>query len=244
MPIGTLLKDLAKQQILVPHINRYLAKGEFPEYWYLRIKPVKDPDDFSPTFHPSGDCTPCERQLYLKFAEPKKEQLTHTSQKNFAVGNFWHLWLQEIIVNGLGFAEWKDVERRCGLDFFHDETLWRGSGAADIARCQIPGRDEYLIDFKTMNERHFKAEESVIRHLLTKWKYQVNCYMNWVGVDKCIVIGIQKDTPHDFREFVFERDPALLEPVYDKWTNVAMHLRDKMMPAACEHTEAGLVCPV
>jgi hypothetical protein len=242
--IGTFLKDLAQKKILVPHINRYLEKGEFPDEWRLSIFPAKPADPFTPTFHPSGDCLLCERQLYKKFTEPRREKENYTSQKNFAVGNFWHAWLQHILVDGLHFSEWKQVERHCEHDGYQEsDLLWKGSGSADII-CEIPGHGTYLVDFKTMNERHFKADENVIGYLLKKWTYQVNCYMQWLDLDKCVIIGIQKDTPHDFREFVIERDDSLLLPVYDRWTTTALHIRDEVMPLDCMHSEAGDVCPV
>ena len=59
-------------------------------------------------------------------------------------------------------------------------------------------------------------------NLLAKWRLQVACYMAWDNrVESAIIIGIQKDTPHEFKEFVFQRDDSILEPIYEKWTRVS-----------------------
>jgi len=229
-------KALSAKNILVPHINSYLEKGDFPDEWVLKIQPNKEKDD---AFHPSGDCVPCARELYLKHAGllPGRK-LDSTSHKNFNVGHFWHLWLGHIVVDGLGFATWEDVEKRCG---YAAETWW-ATGSADIAKCTIPSKGEYLIDWKTMNARMFAMEPigTQLEPILKKYKYQVNMYMHWTGKERTIIVGVEKDTPHNFREFVFDFEPALLEPVYEKWDVVAAALRTGAPPPDCDCDD----CPV
>lgn len=225
-------KALAQKNILTPHINNYLEKGEFPDEWVLRIKPNKPQDD---AFHPSGDCLLCPRELYFKHKGMWNPYGKHdsTSHKNFNVGHMWHLWLDCIVVDGLGFASWDDVEKRCG---FVAEDWW-GTGEADIGKCTIPGKGEYLIDWKTMNSRMFAMEPTgtQLEPILNKYKYQVNMYMAWTGQNQTIIVGIEKDTPHSFREFVFEYEPALLEPVYERWDIVGKALKTGKPPTCdCE----------
>lgn len=228
-------KALSAKNILTPHINSYLEKGEFPDEWVLKINPNKEKDD---AFHPSGDCVPCARELYLKHAGMLTgRKHDSTSHKNFNVGHFWHLWLGCIVVDGLGFAQWEDVEKKCG---YAAETWW-ATGSADIAKCTIPSKGEFLVDWKTMNSRIFamEADNPMLANILHKYELQVNCYMAWTGMDRCIIVGIEKDTPHSFREFVYEYNPDLLEPVYDKWDAVAAALRSGVEPE-CDCDD----CPV
>jgi hypothetical protein len=222
--MASFIKDLAKKEILVPHINNYLARADFPSKFEIDIPTQKEPDD---AFHPSSDCAPCECELYAKFAGvAEKQELTSTSHKNFFVGHFWHGLLQDILCERLGFCEKDDIEKELR---FQDHKWW-ARGFADIAKCDIPGKGSYLIDFKTMNSYSYqKPAES----LLAKWQLQVACYMAWDNrVESAIIIGIQKDTPHEFKEFVFNRDDKILEPVYEKWNIVADALKNDQ-PVVC-----------
>jgi hypothetical protein len=222
--MASFIKDLAKKEILVPHINNYLARADFPETFDIEIRTGKEPDD---AYHPSSDCYPCECELYNKrMGLAEKQELTATSHKNFFVGHFWHGILQNIICDRLGFCEKEDVEK----ELRYQDHEWWARGFADIAKCDVPGKGSYLIDFKTMNSFSFQ-KPSV--DLLVKWQLQVACYMAWDNrVDSAIIIGIQKDTPHEFKEFVFQRDDSILEEVYNKWTNVSKSIRNET-PVVC-----------
>lgn len=227
-------KALASKNILTPHISAYLDRGHLPDVWSLDIRPNKPKDD---AFHPSSDCVPCVRELYARHGGLMEERkLDSSSQKIFMVGHFWHVWLQNVICD-LGFCTWEDVEKDCG----YTAKTWWAKGSADIAPCRIPGKGHYLIDFKTMNSRYFLLDddEGPLADNLLKWRYQVNCYMEWTGLEKCIVLGIQKDSPHNFREFVFDYEPGLLNPVYEKWDAVTLALRTGQIPE-CDCDE----CPV
>lgn len=222
--MASFIKDLAKKEILVPHINNYLARADFPKTFDIAIPTHKEPDD---AFHPSGDCTPCECELYAKFTgTATKQELNATSHKNFFVGHFWHGLLQDILCDRLGFCEKDDIEKELR---FQDPKWW-ARGFADIAKCDIPGKGSYLIDFKTMNTFSYQKPNE---KLLAKWQLQVACYMAWDNrVESAIIIGIQKDTPHEFKEFVFQRDDSILEPIYEKWTRVSEAMQ-KGIPLVC-----------
>lgn len=222
--MANFIKDLAKKEILVPHINNYLARADFPDKFDVEIRTSKEPDD---AFHPSSDCYPCECELYAKFSgQAEKQVLTSTSHKNFFVGHFWHGLLQDILCERLEFCEKDDVEKE--LRYLHGE--WWARGFADIAKCDVPGKGSYLIDFKTMNSYSFQKPSE---DLLRKWQLQVSCYMAWDNrVESAIIIGIQKDTPHEFKEFIFHRDDSILDDVYKKWTNVSNAVRNET-PVVC-----------
>lgn len=227
------IKNLAKKEILVPHINRYMNKANFPKKFEIDIRTHKEPDD---AFHPSSDCSPCALALYAgRMGIAEKAPLTGTNHKAFFVGHFWHEILQQIICDGLEYCEKSDIEKELR---YKEEDGWWARGFADIARCEVPGRGSYLIDFKTMNGFHFAKPP---KSLLAKWRTQVACYMAWDNrVESAIIIGIQKDAPHDFQEFVFERDDTILEPIYRKWSAVAEAVKTGI-PPVCECEECNVI---
>lgn len=234
------LRKLAKKELLTPHLDAYFKKAEFPDKFNFEITPNKEPDN---NFHPSGDCTPCERSLFAKFTgESSDRGLTASSHKNFMVGHFWHILLQTIITDELKFSEWGDVERK---------LKWRGPnwtvlGSADISHVYLPGHAlPFLVDFKTMNKRVFD-EDVVPEYILDKWRHQVNIYMDltrYVSVSddkpypkQAIIIVIEKDTPHKFKEVVIDYDRDLCDRVYEKWDVVTKAIQ-KDFPPRCE-------CPI
>lgn len=229
------LRKLAKKELLIPHIDSYIGKAEFPDLYRFDIHPNKAPDNH---FHPSGDCTPCARTLFAKFSgDLAGKSLTFTSHKNFMVGHFWHHWLQDILTTGLGYADESEVE--CKLKWV-SPAGWTVVGAADIGRCYIPGYEvPYLIDFKTMNGRMFAQD--VPEYVLSKWTAQVNIYMHLLGElqpwlrapDQCIMVIIQKDTPHGFKEVVIDYDEILVAGIFAKWDAVWEGLK-KDYPPVCD----------
>lgn len=241
------LKKLAKKEILIPHLDAYIAKGDFPHYQF-DINPHKERDTY---FHPSGDCTPCERTLFAKFSgDLAGKGLVASSHKNFMVGHFWHFWLQNILTEGLGFAEERDIERKL---LWKSPEGWTVTGAADVAYCDVPGYEKpFLVDFKTMNARQF-AETSIPDYVLKKWTAQVNVYMDLLHQidvvrsdvmyqpEQCIMIVIQKDTPHAFKEVVIDYDPDLVQEIYWKWDRVWDALENDF-PPVCDCAPGK--CPV
>lgn len=238
------LKQLAKKELFIPHIERYLNKADFPAVWNFPIVPSKEKDSY---FHPSGDCTPCERYLFTKFSAPELLPLqttNATSQKNFMVGHFWHRLMQDIFV-ATDMAEKREVEKVLNIeqvDSNHHEG-WIAQGSADIARAYSPGRSEpFLIDFKTMNSRSFSNGPS--DDLMWKWRLQVNCYMDFMNHNseyeviptQAVMILIQKDSPHTFKEILVDYEPDIIDPIYNKWSIVYDALRTNV-PPQCE-------CPI
>lgn len=112
-----LTRTIASKAKLLPHLDRHLdADGEFP--WKFDYEPKR----FDDAWHPSGDCTPSMRDLYLKAtgqleARPISAQLRRT----FMVGHFWHQYLQWIIEKRLEFCGPDDVERQ-GKIYWGDLT--------------------------------------------------------------------------------------------------------------------------
>ncbi len=190
----------------------------------LDIHPNKAGDD---AFHPSGDCYPCALEIYLKKIGVMESKITGSTHKTFMVGHFWHGLLQAALID-MGFTEEQYIEARVS----HFTDKWWGTGSADVLRCEIPGVGPVLVDFKTMNDYSFN-QISLDPSLLEKWTLQTNCYMQWSGhddIERAIIVGVQKGTPHNFKEFVIPRNETVLEDVYKKWDLVSDAISSKTIP--------------
>lgn len=225
-------------------LDKEIGKGEFDwEYKYT-------PKIGDTGWHPSGHCTPTLNELYLFAASeivlyevalekgtstvPEARVIEAPLAKIFQVGHFWHQFLQEICLRS-GLCEKKHVERRGQIgwgemgkasDFepFHWVT-----GSADVCPLDIPGHGPYLIDFKTMGSHQFRGTTP---HALTmeKWECQLNTYMEFFDMEKAIILGINKDAPHDCKEFEFHRNQELIDSLLAKWKLVSACLDEGVAP--------------
>lgn len=256
MATSKFLKGL-KKGILTPHLENYFASSkEGREEIQIAFSMHKEHDD---AFHPSSDPLTCSAALWAarqghdmsdpRMADPEM-------QKTFAVGHMWHGLIYHLLVAELGFTDWEHVEQEVimhrndssghdalGIQFGfpnidpmdvapgpHD--LWWARGHIDCSQVHIPGKGTYLVDIKTQNSRSFAAPTPP-DYLWLKYQAQMHVYLDWVNLDKCIMLFINKDAPHSFKEIVIERDPEVAQLVYEKWDSVAEALRDGSPP---EHT--------
>ena len=244
-------------------LDKEIGKGEF--LWNFDYKPKLEDN----AWHPSGHCTPTISELYhyakdQKIIQPIPTDGSAPIGKNlnfrpiepslgkiFQVGHFWHQFLQEICLR----AEWCDascIERNGSKGWgtqhknksqkiYYDPFHWV-TGSADICPCDIPGYGPYLIDFKTMGSHQFRGNKP---HELTleKWECQLNVYMDFFDMEKAMVVGINKDAPHDFKEFEFERNEKLIETLYMKWKLVSECLDEGVAPPDDEIIELSLIGP-
>jgi hypothetical protein len=60
----------------------------------------------------------------------------------------------------------------------------------------------------------------------------MNVYMDFFDYDRALIVAVNKDTPHDFKEFEFRRNQPLIDVIYDKWKFVAECLQDEDRPDA------------
>lgn len=219
---------LGKKFKLVPHLERVIQEGDFE--WEYKYEPKKGDDGW----HPSGDCTPTPFELWNK-AMGYSEDTRSLPYKAFQVGHFWHAYLQHIVLEKLGFCGPDDIERR-------GTKVWGGSaelewtkpyhwatGSGDIAPCVIPSHGKYIVDFKTMNGRDY-AQAGMPNWVANKYEAQINIYMDFFNVDKGLILCIQKDSPHDMKEFEFERNQALIDAIYEKWRLVSLCLDEGVAP--------------
>lgn len=213
-----LLKTLTagRGAILVPHIEAYQARGKFPPEWHITISNTKADDGF---FHPSSHCLLSPLALYNdRMGFGKHEAISPTLRRTFDCGHMWHGYLQNILVD-IGLVTQENVERHIVKEIVTGNGMAIGSGTGDLVDVTIPGHGQWLVDLKTMNKPEFEA--GATQHTLEKWTAQVNCYGDWFGFEKMMVLAICKDSPHNMREYTILRDDALLAGIYDKWTYVA-----------------------
>lgn len=221
-------KNLVKRHKLATHLDRYLATEV--EHFEFAYEPKQSDDGW----HPSGHCTPSPTDLYAIATEQTEPRDWGVSMlKSFMVGHFWHQLLQKAVVD-LGFAVPEAIELRGkhgwgpfefvgGDDGWSDvrfEPFHYATGSGDVAPCLIPGCDPLVIDFKTMGAHDFKNNGMPV-WAADKYEAQINIYMDLFKLDRGLILCIQKDSPHEFKEFEFERNQELIDTIYDKWEFVS-----------------------
>lgn len=215
-------REFANKSKLIHLIDR--AIGNSPEKeWVAEFAPKKGDDGF----HPSGDCIPSVYELFhnIKFPEPSKHSVD--LKKTFMLGHFWHQYYQHILVDVMEYCNRDQIE-------VHKTKSWgpKGklepyhyvSGSAD-AIVDVPGHGLHVIDFKTMKGFDFKLSNLPD---WAKYKYiaQLNVYMELNDVDQALIICINKDAPHNLKEYTIKRDQDLILSIFDKWEFVS-HCLDK-----------------
>lgn len=226
-----LVRNLAVKHKFVTFIERALDEGEFE--WDAHFEP-KVKDD---AWHPSGDCTPSLNDLYWSALQDSERVIPVSLRKTFIVGHFWHAYIQYIAVEKAQLCSWENVERRgTKILGYHDPCREIGvkpfhwaTGAADIAPAELPGHGPYLIDIKTMGSHDFKRQGPP-EWAVAKWECQINIYMDWFDLEHALIVGVQKDSPHDFREWTFHRNQPLIDTIYRKWRIVSECLDEKIEP--------------
>jgi hypothetical protein len=211
--------------ILVPHIDAYLRKGQFPKTWNIEIRNYKESDGH---FHPSSDAfTPPLDLWRQKKGMIIPQPITPALRRTFDCGHMWHGYLQNILTR-MGFVHPSDVEHYITHEIVTEKGSCIGAGTGDLVNVQIPGNGSWLVDIKTMNKPEF--EQGANEWTMKKWQAQVSCYMDWFEADRAMVLAICKDSPHDMREYQILKDNNLLEEIYDRWVYTAQCLRDNVEP--------------
>ena len=65
-----------------------------------------------------------------------------------------------------------------------------------------------------------------------KYECQMNIYMDLFEYDRALIVAVNKDTPHDFKEFEFRRNQPLIDMIYEKLKFVADCIVDEERPDA------------
>lgn len=242
MPSFTLAdfrRDLSPKYKLVPLLDKAIA--DFDEEWTFTYEP-KGHDLY---WHPSGHCVPNAKELYhlaqdrLNPNDDEDLAFKRKMSKFGPVGHFWHQFLQHIMVR-YEMVDASAIERPAlkgwtDKGIYHYVDVWDLQakpftacvGNADVAPWTFKGND-YIVDFKTMASRSFQQ----VSHLpfAAKYECQMNIYMDLFNYDRALIVGINKDTPHDFKEFEFRRNQPLIDVIYDKWKFVAECIEDNEPP--------------
>lgn len=210
-------KQYRKNDVLAPHLNNWFANAEFPDEIPIVVRMNKEEDT---AFHPSSALA-CDRELYaMLLGDGVDKKNTYESYKNFMIGHMYHGLFQHIFVEELGFATWDDIEKEHD---YHFETEagnpYRVRGFIDIAHCVIPNVGERLVDIKTVNARLF-AQDSLPAKTMAKYEAQVKLYLSFEGMDEAIILAIEKDSPHKFKEFRVQADPAFVDETLERWESV------------------------
>lgn len=213
------LKKLNNGYMLVPLIDSFQERAEFPDTWNIEIRNFKKGDKY---FHPSGDCLENPITLYEKLmglATPSK--VNYSLRRVFDAGHFWHGYYQEIL-KYMGLAKEENIERT--LTYNHSWG-WTAKGTLDII-VDIPRKGQWIVDMKTVNDTEF--DEGIRPHTLAKWQAQVNCYMHWTGITDAFILAIRKGGTagrggrpmHDLMEIPIQYDPELIDSIYRRWNLV------------------------
>lgn len=237
-----LVKNLAKGNVLVPYLDRAFNTFDGPFEFKYESKKTDD------AWHPSGDCTPTVTELWHKAKGTGDEWVISGSlRKTFMVGHYWHQLLQHLVVDVLEMAPLESVERSGSKGWgplklvmeqevlpvqqWHRPYHWV-SGSADIAPLETKTW-KGLVDFKTMSSHQFK-QNSLPEWCAGKYKCQMNIYMDLFDLDKALIVGVNKDSPHDFKEYEFARDQNLIDAIYAKWEFVSELLDQDAEPSEAD----------
>lgn len=252
------VRNLSKQYKLVPYLDKYLM-SEVEGFEFTHSPKISDT-----AWHPSGDCTPAPSELYDKATGALvKEPFGLGLMKTFMVGHFWHALLQKAVVD-LELAEPSAIERQ-GINVWEyidsddDEIIvdatsgivatqkqkipkpyhW-ATGAGDVAPCVIPKFGEYIVDFKTMSSYQYKSND-IPAWAADKYEAQINIYMDFFDQEQALIVAINKDTPHDFKEFEFERNQPLIDAIYEKFRFVSHCIDEGIRPTEDLDAEFDIV---
>lgn len=253
LDMSKIVKSLGQKYKLVPHLDLALAQEDFD--WEFKYRP-KQGDD---AWHPSGDCTPSLRDLYLKAkGQMEPDPISGGLRKIFMVGHFWHQYLQWVVEHQLGFAGPEDIERRGTRRWDIPGRLLRGdaqrdmnvqhkpyhwaTGSGDIAPCRIPGHGDYVVDFKTQRSQAFR-QATFPDWCAGKYEAQINVYMDFFDAEKALIVCIDKDG-HDMKEYEYHRNQPLIDAVYTKWKIVSECLDEGILPPEDEDIPLPLRGPV
>ena len=225
MKKSNLLRELVSPHgsMLIPHINAYQMRGQFPDTWEIEIpnkKPEREHGEAKIRFSASEDSLISEEALFRKFSEDTpKEPISAELRRIFDCGTFWHGYLQNILVD-MGFIHPDGVEKYIIKKIERPEGVAYGSGLGDLVGVEIPSNGKWLVDIKTMNVVAFANPPS---YLMDKYTAQIRLYGDWFGYDKLMILAVNKNGG-DLKEIQITPDPVFIEEVYQKWITVTDRL--------------------
>lgn len=232
-------RQLARGRLLVPFLERYDEWDQAFDFKYT----TKEVDD---AWHPSGDCIPSAIDLYARTLKKEREKHSPGLQRAFLVGHFWHQAIQ-VVLQRMEFASPESIERKgvksWGSEFVNPDggCLMKSKpyhwacGSGDVAPLVLPGGWEGILDIKTMRKDDFETAYKTGKlpyRFSEKYEAQINVYMDFFDQEHAMILGVNKDSPHNFCEFVFDRDQEMIDTIYHKWQYVSECIDNGTPPIA------------
>lgn len=237
-----LTDSVASGNLLVPWLERELVtRGEFswPDDYSIHI--INKERIFDGYFHPSGHASAPELQLFYEFHpdfQTYHEPLSAGNIMTFQVGSAYHALIQSMLIH-MGLTTVDEVE----VSFVSDRR--HCSGTLDIRRLTLPNGKVLPIEIKSA------GRFPVPPYFMDKYMAQFQVYMD-LGDDEPqeegLMLFLEKQSPHRFREILIKRDENLLQTIYRKWDRVleAIEFSDpSMLDYPCHEIDSRghLECP-
>lgn len=240
--VRRLADSLQAGHILVPTIEKALLRAQ--DIWPAEyaIKVYNKERTFDSYFHPSSDTLTPELQLFYEFSpdyDLPKDPLTSAQIMTFQVGSAYHSLIQSMLIH-LDMLDPAEVEVG-----FRDERR-HCSGTLDIRSMKMPNGQSMPVEIKSAG-----YGASIPQHFMDKYIAQLNVYMD-VGCgepqEQGLLLILEKQSPHRFREILVKRDEILLSQIYRRWNHVleAVEFGDpSMLQFPCHefNSKAHVDCP-
>lgn len=235
---NTLFNRLNSRELIIPYIDQALSKDEWPSSYQIQVDTRPHDSRVDDYFHPSSHCIPGPRKLQMMI-DPRfrdkilVEKMSPTSMMTISYGSALHAILQtQLKMAGILTEEQievplvnEDLHARGHMDFLLDH----------------PNGNKYCVDIKTRNSRGFDND----RGPLPEWVAQLNCYMDWIGVDDAIVLVVESGYPFRMKEWHFKKSSNVIDPIYKKWRYVRGMIErgEEIMDMCCTPASLDKYCP-
>lgn len=223
---SNILERLAKQQLLLPYLEAKMLSDEWPDSYQVVVDSSPYQGYADGWFHPSSHPLANEKLLYYTLHpdykyELRKETRSMQGMMTLAMGSSLHAVVQTKFLVAELITE-DDIE----VSLVNEEH--RGRGSMDW-RISHPNGKRYGCEMKTMNSYSFNALTQPREDHVA----QLNCYLDWAGLEFGIILYVESGWPYKFKEFVIKKDEALLSRIYEKWDYVLECIENNTPPRDC-----------
>lgn len=215
----SLFKGIANQELMAHRLEQLFVNNKVPEI--VTVENKRHDSEWDDYFHPSTHCAPDARQLYFTMhpelrPQLKPRQRTASGFLTPYFGTFAHAVIQQTFLD-VNLVDKSDIE----VELQNDEHHWKGH--MDLLFRGIP------VDIKTMNPNKFKYLEEPHYH----YKQQLNCYMDqYPDAPYGILLVLEMAYPFTIKEWKVQRDPKMMDALYEKWALVRESLATNQPPRA------------
>jgi hypothetical protein len=184
----------------------------------------KKPDNL---IHPSSHCLLTPYELYMALTEPQQQDYSASLRKAFCAGHFYHQYIQYVLVKA-GFAKKSNIERHRVVHNAHEYTFNPAISAAADAVVDLPSKETYLVDIKTMHPYDFSLDK-LPQRFERKYIAQINIYLDIFNIDNGLFLCVDKGSGA-FKEIVVQKQPLLVDALYQKFQFVGESIYNKIPP--------------